>query len=119
MRTIPIYDATEPITCTIDAKDVAGHLDLIERLRLNLEHIDRTEHGLELSFPHRDDVETDVRAFALVEKSCCRFWGFQIEVSGHRMQLRWDGPPGTDELLDRLLAYFQGDEPITAIEGLL
>ncbi len=71
MKTIPIYDATEPITCTIDDKDVSSHLELIERMRLNLEHIDRTAHGLLLTFAKRDDIEADVREFAVVEKGCC------------------------------------------------
>jgi hypothetical protein len=118
VRRIPIYDAIGPITCTIDDQDVSGRIELIERMRRNLEHINRTEHGLLLTFPDRDDVEADVRNFALLEKDCCRFWGFGIEATDHRVQLRWDGPPATHELLDSLLAYFTGDEPITAIAGL-
>jgi hypothetical protein len=116
---IPIHDATAPITCTIDDKDVRGRLELVERMHLALHHIDRTEHGLLLSFPRRVDIESDVREFAVVEKGCCRFWGFEIAVTDQHVQLRWDGPPATAELLDRLLASFEGDEPITAIEGLL
>jgi hypothetical protein len=119
VKTIPIYDATEPITCTIEDKDVSAHLELIERMRVGLDRVERSEHGLLLTFLPREDIEADVREFAVVEKGCCRFWGFAIELTDQRLELRWDGPPTTDELMDRLLAYFQGDEPITAIAGLL
>jgi hypothetical protein len=33
--------------------------------------------------------------------------------------LRWDGPPATADLLDQLLGYFRGDQPVTAVTGLL
>ncbi len=119
MKRIPIYDATEPIVCTIDVEEVQARLELIERMRLDLDHIDRTEHGLLLTFPRREDVERAVRGFAADEKRCCRFWGFAVEATVDVLRLRWEGPPATDELLDRLLAYFEGDEPIGAIEGIL
>jgi len=38
----------------------------------------RTEHGMELTFPNRADVEIDVRRFAVEEKRCCAFWGFDV-----------------------------------------
>jgi hypothetical protein len=50
---------------------------------------------------------------------CCQFWGFAIDTGEAELTLRWDGPPATDDLLDRLLSYFRGDEPITAVSGLL
>lgn len=35
------------------------------------------------------------------------------------LSLRWGGPPATDELLDRLAAYFRGDESITGVTDML
>jgi hypothetical protein len=35
------------------------------------------------------------------------------------VRLRWDGPPSVAELMDRLQVHLEGDEPITAIDGLL
>ena len=119
MKLIPIYDATEPIACTIDDAEVADRVALVERMRTNVERVERTEHGVLLHFLRNDDVEADVRRFALDEKRCCRFWGFEVTTIEDRLQLRWDGPPATDEVLDQLHAFFRGDAGLAAIAGLL
>ncbi len=119
MEPIPIYDATEPVACTIGGDDVAERIELIERMRDALERVERTAHGMLLHFPNRADVDADVRRFAVDEKQCCRFWGFAVVVDGDHLTLRWDGPPAADDVLDQLVAYFEGDEPLTGISGLL
>jgi hypothetical protein len=35
------------------------------------------------------------------------------------LTLRWDAPPDAHELLATIAAYLEGDEPVTAISGLL
>lgn len=50
---------------------------------------------------------------------CCAFWGFAIDTDGDELTLRWDGPPTVDEFMDRLVAFFEGNEPLTAASGLL
>jgi hypothetical protein len=60
-----------------------------------------------------------VRRFALDETRCCTFWGFEVEADAAEVSLRWDGPPTVDELLDRLHAWFRGEEPLPAIRELL
>ncbi|MBA2282529.1 MAG: hypothetical protein M3527_00500 [Actinomycetota bacterium] len=119
MELIPIYDDTAPITCTIDRADIPERLELLDRMRTTAERVERTEHGLLLHFPPRDDVEADLRRFAVDEKRCCRFWGFAVDRTGERLTLRWDGPPDASDLVDQLLAALEGDEPIAAISGLL
>lgn len=119
MKSIPIYDATAPITCTIGTDEVSGRIELVERMRRNIDQVDRTEDGLLLRFPNRPEIDRDLRRFAVDEKRCCQFWGFAVQVAGEALTLRWDGPPETSSLLDRLLAYFRGDEPLTSISGLL
>ena len=52
------------------------------------------------------------------EKTCCQFWGFEIGGEDD-LTLRWDGPADAQAVLDELLRYFEGDEPLTAIAGLL
>jgi hypothetical protein len=116
---IPLYDATVPVACTADSEDLAARMELVERLRVNLERIERTEHGLRLEFPDRPDVEADVRRFVVDEKRCCQFWGFAVDFHDDRISLRWDAPPSVDEVVTRLLAYFRGDEPLTSLSGLL
>lgn len=116
---LPIYDDTAPIVCTIGDDEVPDRLVLLERLRAHVTGVERTDHGLVLCFPARGDVEADVRRFAADERRCCRFWGFAIDTDREQVRLRWDGPPATAELLDRLLEYFRGDRPVTAVTGLL
>ena len=119
MKPIPIYDATAPITCTIGGDEVVGRIELVERMRNNLDRIERADHGLLLHFPPGADLEADLRRFAVDEKRCCQFWGFAIEATSDDLTLRWDGPPAAGDLLDQLLAYFEGDAPLTLISGLL
>jgi hypothetical protein len=118
-RTIPLYDAAAPIACTIRPDETAGRVLLLERMRTNLVSLDRTAHGLLLRFTDRPDVEDDVRRFAADEKRCCTFWGFAVDRTGGHVTLRWDAPPDAGEILARIATYLDGDEPLTALDGLL
>jgi hypothetical protein len=119
VKSIPLYDETKPISCTIDRGEVSTRVELIERMRLNLDRIERGEHGMILRFPNRADIEADLERFAVDEKRCCEFWGFAVEVQADELTLRWDAPPDASDLVDRFLAYFTGDEPLTDLAGLL
>jgi hypothetical protein len=119
MNTEPLYDDTTPISCTATGGELSDRLEAIERLRGSLVGVDRVEHGLVLRFPARDDVEAAVRRFAVEEKRCCGFWGFDVEVADGCVRLRWDGPPAVADLMDRLGVWFEGTEPLTEVEGLL
>jgi hypothetical protein len=119
MSTEPLYDDTTPITCTATGEEVSDRLEAIERMRESLVRVDRVEHGLVLQFPAGDDVEAAVRRFAVEEKRCCGFWGFEVEVADGGVRLRWDGPPAVADLMDRLRVWFEGTEPLTEVEGLL
>jgi len=118
-RPVPIYDATAPIICSIDAGEVQERIELFERLRHEHVRLDRTEHGVLLHFPDRPHVEADLRRFAEAEKRCCSFWGFEIGRIHVEVTLRWDAPPAAGEIVGRLVAYLQGDESLTAMSGLL
>lgn len=76
------------------------------------------EEGKLLVFPNRAHIETDLRRFAVDEKRCCQFWGFAVDADSDGLTLRWDGPPDSEALIARLLAYCEGDEPLTSISGL-
>jgi hypothetical protein len=119
VKSVPIYDDTAPITCTIGSDEIPERIELVERVRHNLECIERTQHGLLLHFPNRPDIDADLRRFAVDEKRCCQFWGFEVGTTPDQITLRWDGPPDVADFLDRLHAYFVGDEPLTAVTGLL
>jgi len=119
MKRIPLYDATVPITCTIGDEEIPERVALVERMRSELDRIERTDDGLLLHFPARPDVEADLRRFAVDEKRCCRFWGFAVEESGGSLTLHWDGPPESAALLDALHRWFGGEGSLADIAGLL
>jgi hypothetical protein len=119
MNTIPIYDGTAPITCTIDSDEIPERIELVERLRRNLERLERTPHGLRLHFPDRPEIQGDLSRFVVDEKGCCQFWGLAVDDADGDLTLRWDAPPAANELIAKIEAYFAGDEPLTSISGLL
>jgi hypothetical protein len=119
MKSIPLYDATAAIACTIGHDEIPGRIALLDRLRGNLSRLDETEHGLLLHFPDRGDVEADLRRFALDEKRCCEFWGFAVDDSEGDLTLRWDAPPGARDLLADIARYLEGTGPASSISGLL
>ena len=80
---------------------------------------DGTEVGLLLHLPATTENEADVREFAKDEKACCQFWGFDVAIGDDEITLQWDAPPDATELIERLHEFFLGDEPLTALDGLL
>ena len=77
------------------------------------------EHGLLLHFPDRPDIDADLRTFTIDEKGCCAFWGFDITSNDDELTLRWDGPPDVTDFFEKLVTWFEGNEPLTADTGLL
>jgi hypothetical protein len=119
MKRLPLYDADAPIVCSIGASDVPERIELVERLRSALLRLDRTEHGMLLHFPNDPAVEDDLRRFVIDETSCCRFWGFAVEVEPDALRLRWDGPPTAEDVIEELVTFFSGSGPFTPVFGLL
>ena len=116
---IPIYDDTAPIACTISNTEIPQRIELIERMRATMTTLERTTTGLLLHFPDRPAVRADLATFAVDEKRCCQFWGFDVVDEPGGVALRWDGPPAAADLLGRLETFFTTDAPISVLEGLL
>jgi len=116
---LPRDDETAPIVCTLGAGEVQERIALFERLRDEHVQLDRTAHGVLLRFPARPGLDGELRHFAEAEKGCCAFWGFEIRRSGDHLTLRWEAPPAAGDVVDRLVAYLEGDEPLTEMSGLL
>jgi hypothetical protein len=119
MSQIPIYDDTAPIVCTAASDEISKRIGQIEAMRDNVQRLERTPDGLLLHFPDRPDIDAELQRFTVEEKGCCQFWGFEIATVGDDLTLRWAGPPDTAEFMDRLHAFFDGDEPLTEASGLL
>jgi DNA-binding transcriptional MerR regulator len=118
-KRIPIYDSTAPIACTASSQEIPVRIEQLERMRRDLDGFERTEHGLLLHFSDRAGIEAEVRTFATDEKGCCAFWGFDTTTDDDRLTLRWDGPPEVAAFFDHLVEFFDGEQPLAAIEGLL
>lgn len=110
MRSIPLYDETVPIVCTASSDEIPVRIEVIQRIYDNLERVERTPHGLSLSFPSDPAIDADLRQFTVDEKGCCQFWGFAVEWAPDALLLQWDGPPAVEELMNRLHDYFTGDD---------
>jgi hypothetical protein len=74
---------------------------------------------MRLFFPYQRDIVDDVQRFTVDEKRCCAFWGFDTTTHGDELVLRWDAPPALDDYIEKLIAYFEGDQSITEVPGLL
>jgi hypothetical protein len=115
----PIYDRDQPIACTIDARDIGGHVDVLERIRHNLASVQRTPHGVTLDLPTSSANIADLRQFAADEQQCCAFWGFDLDERPDIVRLRWDGPPETAPFMDQLVDFLEGRLPIGVLLGSL
>ena len=116
---LTLEHATVPIACTATSEELPVRIEQIERLRSNLDRVERTEHGLLLHLPQSPAVEADLRRFTDDEKGCCAFWGFDLTTAAGELCLRWEAPPALDDYMTRLMAFFEGDEPLIATAGLL
>jgi hypothetical protein len=105
--------------CTADSSALAARTEQLERMHRNLDRIERTEHGVLLYFPNRPAIEADVCRFAVDEKACCTFWGFEVATTDDDIILHWDAPPTLDHHMDTVPAHLDSDEPVTASSGLL
>jgi len=114
---IPVYDATAPIVCTIDVAEAPARRALIERIRASVLGVERTPDGLVLQLP--PEREADARGFAIEEKRCCGFWGFEVTLEGNAVTLCWDGPPDVAPLFEQLAAFFRGEADLDTITALL
>jgi hypothetical protein len=119
MKIIPIFDDSAPITCTATSDEIPVRIDQLERMRSQHTRLERTEHGMLLHFPNESDIKAELDRFTVDEKGCCAFWGFAVDTCDDELTLRWDGPPTVDEFMDRLAAFFAGDEPLSVDSGLL
>ena len=115
----PIFDGAAPVACTASSTEIPIRIEQVERMRTHLDRLERTPHGLLLHFRNRPDIEAELRRFAVDEKRCCTFWGFAVDTTDDELALRWDGPPEVDGFFEELVAFFAGDQPLTAFDGLL
>jgi hypothetical protein len=98
---------------------MSERLAFIETMRTALLTLQRTEHGMLMHFQADPKLEKQLRAFAIDEKSCCQFWGFELTAGSEKLMLRWDAPVSAQPLIDRLEAFFRDKERSVGLDGLL
>jgi hypothetical protein len=100
VKEIPLFDAREPIACTIEAGLRSGRKDLLQQMRAATLEVERTEVGVLLSFP--PTANRVFEQFSVSEKQCCAFFGFRFD-SG---KLRWEAPPDASSMMDAIYRFF-------------
>jgi hypothetical protein len=110
VKEIPLFDAREPIACTIEAAQRSGRRDLLQQMRVATLETERTEAGVLLSFPPSADGLFE--QFSISEKQCCAFFGFRFESQ----KLRWEAPPDASAMMDAIYRFFS--DPSYSVEEL-
>lgn len=105
-----MFDAREPIACTIEASQRSGRRDLLQLMRGATLEIERTEAGVVLSFPPSADGLFE--QFSISEKQCCAFFGFGFESQ----KLRWEAPPDASAMMDSIYRFFS--DPSSSVDEL-
>jgi hypothetical protein len=96
-----------PIACTLTPHDMAGRAEWLRRLGArSLIAGARAGGGLRLRFEAAADAE--VGRWIDAERECCAFLTFAVERNGDELWLQVGGPPGSEPVLDGLLAALRG-----------
>ena len=119
MKELPLFDEDAPIACTLSEAALSGRLDQLQLMRSKLRQLDRTSRGMVLRFDPDPHMEKELDSFALEEKQCCGFWGFDVQRSAEDLTLVWEAPPSAQLLIDQLSEFFQGIRPPEFLSGLL
>jgi hypothetical protein len=92
-----------PIACTLTPAAMGDRVAWLRRLgRESLLEGKRTDSGLDLRF--HAEAEGEVREWVRAEQACCAFLGFDLGPADDELRLRVTGPPGSEPVLDGLLA---------------
>jgi hypothetical protein len=96
-----------PIACTLTPGGVSDRVAWLRRLgAASLRAGKRHDGRLELRFD--SSAEGEVREWVRAEQECCAFLEFELEPTTAELRLRVAGPPGSEPVLDGLLAALHG-----------
>ena len=92
-----------PIACTLSASGMEDRAEWLRRLGAeSLLSGGRRDDRLDLRF--RAAAEDEVRRWVRAESECCAFLGFDLDPADDELRLSVSGPPGSEPILDGLLA---------------
>jgi hypothetical protein len=98
-----------PIACNIaviSAVDRPRHNDLIKRLRLAVEDQSELPDGYTYKLNTKKITLPEVAEWITMERLCCPFLTFQLDVKGDASQLTLRGPAGAKAILREEFSRF-------------
>ncbi|HEU4389647.1 MAG TPA: hypothetical protein VFV34_17715 [Blastocatellia bacterium] len=93
-----------PIACLITAltpEQRTRHTRLMKQLRESATESHETPDGYEIRFPGHTPTILAIAEFITLERACCPFFKFELEISGGEapVTLRVTGPKGAKQVL--------------------
>lgn len=101
-----------PIVCSLTAVELDQRREILAALRARCAEVRPVENGLRLRFEAAPGVLADIARVIDLERQCCRFLRFQLDVQpgGGPVLLELTGPEGTADFLGAELGFTTGDE---------
>jgi len=94
--------AAQPISCSLDAGEMAGRMDDWQSLLGLLIGRAPLSDGISLSFAPEPAVAAQVARLAVAEQACCSFFDFTVRVSEGELHLDVRGPQEAREIISAL-----------------
>ena len=111
---ISLSEQGVPVVCNLQAFDAAQterYRALIAQLRAALQSVSETPDGFAFTFPSDASLCLAAMEFATLERRCCPFLTFRLELSPQSgpLTLTLSGPERAKEILAGFLQTWQGD----------
>jgi hypothetical protein len=96
-----------PIACSLTATQLDQRREVLAALRARCAEVQPVENGLQLRFEAAPGVLADIARVIDLERQCCRFLRFQLDVhpDGGPVLLELTGPEGTADFLGAELGF--------------
>ena len=93
-----------PLACDFSGMDAAQktrHQDVRRRVLATMEDISELENGYTIHFPFEAELFLALAEFITLERLCCPFFNFAMELEARSgpLRLRLTGPEGVKEFL--------------------
>jgi hypothetical protein len=96
-----------PIACSLTSTELDQRREVLTALRARCTGVEPVENGLRLRFEAAPGVLADIARVIDLERQCCRFLRFQLEVlpDGGPIAFELTGPGGTVDFLGAELGF--------------
>lgn len=95
----------------IPAEQRKAHLGTIERLFRAVQCIEELPNGYTFRLPNQSDVLLEAAQFIALERLCCPFFSFHLDVEGQRGAL-WVSLTGQEGVKPFIMAEIGGHLPV-------